>query len=483
MTARIVILGGGITGLAAAFAIKERSEADGLAVRCTVLEASPQWGGKIETHREAGFILEGGPDSLLARKPAGLQLIRRLGLEAEVVPMDPGAHRTWIVRGGKLVPMPHGTSMGIPVDIPAFLRNQLISARGKARALMDLCLPAPGRAEPEANDEALGALLRRRFGDEMVDWLFEPLLAGIYAGAIDELSLLATFPQLARYETEHGSLIRGAAAERQRQLRDVPAAAAHPASGRSAFVTLRSGLRTLVERLYDVLYEWADLQPGTRAQSLVRAADGSYRIRTERGEIVADAVLVTTPAGAAAPLLSALTPTAQRLARIRYVSTATVALAYPADQVRLPAHGSGFLVPRAEGAYISACTFVSSKWPHTTPAGYVVLRCYVGRAGQEEGLADSDAAMVRRVREDLERLLGVTAWPWFHRVVRWPHAMPQYAVGHRRLVAEVEQDLARTAPGVFLAGGGYHGVGIPDCIAAGERAAQAILSHLAARQV
>lgn len=482
--ARVVIIGGGITGLAAALALKDRADGERMPIRVTLLEQASRVGGKVRTYREHGFVMEAGPDSLLARKPAGVGLIRRLGVEGELVGTSPQATKTYIAFRGRLEPIPPGTNMGIPTRWAPFARTRLLSPAGKARALLDLVLPRGGRDE----DESVGAFLRRRVGDEVVDHVAEPLLAGIYAGSIDRLSLLATAPQFRRLEEQYRSLILGSIRERRaasRAAASAPEQGGHGESVRSAFVTLRSGLEALVERLYDTLYEWADIRTRTAAVSIQRTVDGyAVDITGPDGDerLAADAVIVATPAPAAARLVGPLCPVASRLENVRYVSTATVILGFRPGSVPANLDASGFVVPRQEGMGITACTWVSSKWPHAAGGKGVLLRCYVGRDGQQEGLQQTDAEMVAMVRRELSRLIQLDASPWFTIVTRWDHAMPQYDVGHLSLVAQVDESVQRTLPGVVLAGAAYRGVGVPDCIADGQRAAERVFAHLAAHR-
>lgn len=463
----IVVIGGGITGLSAAFTLKQRADRNKLPLRCTILEQDNRLGGKIRTYREDGLVLEGGPDSMLARKPAGVNLIRELGIESEMVGTNPGAHKTYILHQGKLERLPPGTNMGIPTQFTPFATTKLLSLRGKARATLDLVIP-PG---PQDKDISLGRFLRRRLGDEVVNSIAEPLLAGIYAGSVDDLSLAATFPQFRAMEQSHRSLILGTLAARRAAKPDVSTT-----SGRSVFVTLRGGLQTVIERLYDCLHEWADIRMETAVHSIRHQENGRYLVETNGPDspstTVCDAVIVTVPADAAANLLAPVCSTARELKEIPYVSTATVIFGYSADSLQVDLDASGFVIPRGEKRHITACTWVSSKWPHTTSGGRVLIRCYVGRAGQQDELSLSDEAMATLVQRELRDILGIAARPWFTRVTRWDRAMPQYRVGHVERVRAVESSLIKSAPGVFICGAGYHGVGIPDCIADGTEAAQ-----------
>lgn len=490
MSRRVIIIGGGITGLSAAFELQQTALQEGISIQCTVLESMSRFGGKVLTDHADGFVLEDGPDSILARKPEGVGLIRELGLEAELVGGNARAQKTYVLRFGKLEPLPPGTNMGIPAKIAPFATTKLLSAKGKARALLDLVLPR----QKGTGDESLGLFLRRRLGNELVNNVAEPLLAGIYAGSVDSLSLQATFPQFKALETKHRSIILGSVAQRKLGARshtkegafakaNKNASIAASKAGKSLFVTLAGGLNSLIERLYDALHDWADLRTDSQVVGIQRATEPNttarYQVvvqsKTGRETLDADAVLITTPAYMAANLLSDLIPAAKRLSEILYVSTATVILAFYAHEVVVNLDASGFVVPRHEGRAITACTWVSSKWPHTTPAGYVLVRCYVGRVGQTDGLQQTDEAIVDVVRQELRDILGIEAQPAFTKVTRWDKAMPQYAVNHLELVKTVEAELEKNAPGLAIAGAGYYGLGIPDCIKQGRTAARKLM--------
>lgn len=474
----IVIIGGGITGLSAAFHLRKHAEAHHQYVKCTIIEASPRFGGKIQTHRQDGVIMETGPDSMLARKPAGVSLIRELGIESEMIGTNQRAHKTYFLRHGKLVEMPKGTFMGVPMDIKPFLQSKLISRQGKVRALSDFV-----RSQTASNgDESLGHLLRSRVGDEVVDALCEPLLAGIYAGKIDELSARATYPQFQLLARKHRSLLRGLRIQR----RNAPPT---NNSGRSTFVTLRGGLETIIERLVARLDGWADLRLNTSVETIEHHEDGHYTLALRNTStdasgisdsmvIDADSIVVTTPAHVTKQLLGGHIPSAGLLAQIPYVSTATIIVGFPRAQIQLDLDASGFVIPRAEKRAITASTWVTTKWPHTSPEGIVMIRCYVGRSGQTENLALSDEGLVDLVRRELADILRITAKPIFSRVTRWNDAMPQYHVNHLERLEEVEHDLEKHRPGLFIAGGGYRGLGIPDCISQGQTVMDSAIAHI-----
>jgi len=484
-TWKVAILGGGITGLSAAFYLMRAAKEQGLPVEATLLEGSDRLGGRIDTlRREDGFVIERGPESFLARKLAMIDLIRDVGLEGELTGTNPRLKQTFIVRGGRLYPMPAGLHLGIPSDIGPFLRSRLITPAGRLRALADLWLPR----RRGGGDESLGALLARRFGREVVDRIAEPLLAGIYAGDLNGLSMQATFPQFGEMERKHGSLIRGtqaarraaqqAAAEREKAgVKQTEVERATRQWG-SVFLTLRRGLSTLVEELEARLRaEGCVIRLNARAVSLRRpageagASSAPYAIGLEDGgTVAADAVLLALPAYAIAELLRPHVDVGA-LEAIRYVSVANVALGYSASGFGAELNGSGFVVPRSEGRRITASTWTSAKWPHTAPDNKRLIRCYVGRAGDESGVLLPDDALVYEVRRDLREIMGLEAKPFFAEITRLHRSMPQYPVGHAAGIAAFRQELARRLPGVHAAGAPFGGVGLPDCVAQGKEAA------------
>lgn len=475
---QVVIVGGGITGLSAALALKS-TVGPKAGLTCTVLEGSHRFGGKIRTDREDGLVMELGPDSILERKPAGMRLIRELGLDSDVMSMNSEAGKTYMLHHGALADMPTGTNMGVPANLQTLWRTPLVSRAGKFRALLDLLLPRANRLD---QDTSLGLLLRRRLGNEWVTQVCEPLLAGIYAAELNDLSVQSTFPQFATIEQQYRSLIAGSgkqqAARRAQAIRNAVDSSRSNAYGRSAFITLRNGLQTLIEQLYDQLRDWADLRTQTEVTRIERIGDlYAVQIETPDGHqiIHAQNVIVTTPTYTASQLLSNLSAKAATLSAVRYVSTATVVTGYGPGALD-SFEGSGFLVPRSESTGITACTWTSNKWPHTASDSRVLIRCYVGRSGQQAGLELDDEAMGKMVATELQRIVGIQEKPWFTKVARWDKAMPQFEIGHKARIRDVEDQLRVDAPGVFLAGAGYHGIGVPDCIDSGRSAADKVLN-------
>ena len=442
MSRRVVVVGGGVAGLATAYRLRSAGE------DVLVVEAEREPGGKVRSAEVGGLRLEAGPDSLLGRKPWAVELCRELGLGEALEPPAPVPTHVYTSRG--LLRFPSGP-FGISTDVGELLRWPGMSLAGKLRAAADLALPAR-RGE---GDESLGSLLRRRLGDEATEALVAPLLGGLFAGDVDRLSVRATFPELAAWERDHGSLLLGAKA----QMR---AAAANRRPGEDPppmFLRLRGGLRRLVDALATAIGP-GRVRLGSPVSGIETAGSG-YRLALDGEVLEADAVVLATPAFVAAELLASLTPSvAPVLARIPYVSTAVVLLVYPEGTGSALPRSSGFVAPRGTLA-ISAATFVSRKWPEEAFGDRAVVRCFVGASGSEDLVDQPDEDIVEGVGRQLAAIVGLQERPEAARVVRWPRAMPQYEVGHLERVAEIERALP---PGVFVVGQAYRGAGIPDCV-------------------
>jgi len=460
---RVVIVGGGITGLAAAYRLTRARP--GLAV--TLVEREPRLGGKIVTDRVDGFVIEGGPDTFLSYKPRGLGLCRELGLEERLHGTNTQIRRTYVLRGDRLYDLPEGLTGLIPTRFGPLARSRLISPWGKVRMGLDYLIPA--RAAD--GDESVAAFVQRRLGREVYDHLIEPLLSGIYAGDGAQLSLAATFPQLRQAELASGGLIRGMLAAKRKAPAPKPNGKAW-----AAFLTPTTGLAEIVEAL-EARLGGIELLRGVEVRQLeADPARPGYRLQLSNGETrAAEVVILATPAYITAGLVARLDAAlAMALNGIPYASTATVSLAYPLSDIPRPLDGYGYLIPSAEGRPVLACTWTSTKFPHRAPEGYGLIRAFIGRAGQDDVVLRSDAELAGLARAELERMLGIRAAPRVQRVFRWPQAMPQYTLGHLARLATVEQRLA-AQPGLFVAGNAYRGIGIPDCIASGEAAADAAL--------
>jgi len=474
MSGSCVVIGGGITGLAAAHALNA-AVAAGFLDTATLLEAAPQLGGKIVTERMDGFVLEAGPDSFLTAKPEAVDLCRTLGLSDQVIGTV-APRLVFVLSRGVLEPLPDGLAGLVPTRLLPFLRSGLFSVWEKARMAGELVVSS----HRNGAEESVGEFVRRRLGPAAVDRLAAPLLAGIYAGDVDRLSLRATFPQLAEAESQYGSLMMAAVRRDLRRRRRHPPDD-HADSGDTdrlgMFATLRGGLDHLVNRIKDSLPH-VGVRTGAPARVITREGN-QYRVHLSNGaDVDADVVIVTTPTYAAARLLRGLTASAaSALQQIPYVSTAVIALGFARTDVTHPLAGHGYVVARGEGLTHTACTWTSSKWPRRTPTNCVLLRCYVGHAGDRRVLDEDDDSLVATVLAEIRPLLGITGRPLLARVHRWEDAMPQYDVGHLGRVEAIMDALSQT-PGVLVAGAGYGGIGLPDCIRQGTEVAGAALRYL-----
>lgn len=455
----MVIIGGGITGLAAAYELTNAMDMPHLEV--TLLEKDQQLGGKLRTDRVDGFVIELGPDAFVSYKPGAVQLCRQLGLQDELEGTNSRQRKVYIVREGELVELPDGLAMMVPGRVAPMLTTPLLSWAGKARMALDLFLPA----KRDAEDESVGAFIRRRLGREAYEHLIEPLMSGIYAGDGDQLSLMATFPILRHWEAQSGSLALSAWRLRQKRRQGDNGRAA------SIFLTPRRGMQTLAESLVSHLGA-AELRPGDGAISL-RAHGSHFEVGTHSGETLkAGAVILASPAHTSASLVRRFSPElAERLEEIEYVSTATVSLAYEERHLGRPLDGHGYVVPRVEGSHVLACTWTSTKFPHRAPPEHALLRVFIGGAGRSQAVDLRDEDLVGLARQELAQRLDLSAEPLLARAKCWPLSMPQYNVGHLDRVAGIRQ-LSQAWPGLQVAGAAYDGVGIPDCIDSGRAAAR-----------
>ena len=460
----VVVVGGGVTALAAAHRAVELARERGVDLDVRVVEARRRLGGTIATERADGFLIEAGPDSFLSEKPWALALCRRLGVEDRLVRTDDRHRRVFVWFRGRLHPLPDGFQLLAPTRLAPFATSSLFSWRGKARMALDLVLPRGGGGAVGGDDESLGAFVRRRLGAEALERVAQPLVAGIYTADPDELSLVATMPRFVEVERRHRSVILG--------LRRGPAQATPGGTRWSLFVTFADGMETLVTTLADRLPDSAVVL-GQRVAAVER--DGArWRVTSADGaRFDADRVILAAEAHASARLLRYVDPAlATLLGEIEYAGAATVSLGFRRADVPHPLDGFGFVVPRSERKAVLAATFSSTKYPGRAPAGHVLIRCFLGGALNADALREDDAVLVARARRDLGEALGVAAEPVLVRVSRWPASMPQYRVGHLARVDAIERRAA-ALPGFQLAGAAHRGVGIADCVRSGEAAAEA----------
>ena len=460
---KLVVVGGGITGLAAAHRAVELARERAIGLELTLVDSRDRLGGTIATEHAGGFLIEAGPDSFLSEKPWALALCKRLGVEHRLVRTDDRFRKVFVWRAGRLHPLPDGFQLLAPTKLGPFVRSGLFSWRGKLRMALDLVVPRSLK-----DDESLGAFVRRRLGREALERVAQPLVAGIYTADPDELSLTATMPRFGELERRERSIILGL----WRANRRAPQAGTSGARW-SLFVTFQNGMEELVTELA------SRLPPGSvllkhRVDGIERHGAG-WRVIGGLGPVLeAEHVILATESYTASRLTRYIDPAlATLLGEIPYASSATVSLGYRRADVPHPLDGFGVVVPRTEGRSLLACTFSSVKYPGRAPEGHALLRCFVGGALNERVLESDDAALVMAARDELRQALGITAEPVLTRVARWTKAMPQYHVGHAARVEAIEQCVA-ALPGLHVCGGAYRGVGIADCVRSGEAAAERV---------
>ena len=448
----VTIIGGGIAGLSTAFYLQKNAEAQGKELKYALVDANPEFGGKIVTENIDGFTIEGGPDLILTQKPWGIQLCKDLGLEEQLIATNSDQQKTFLVQKGKLVPFPSDFTL-IPNRFLPFALSPLFSLFGKLRMGMDLFIPA----RKEKSDESLASFIRRRLGQEAVNKIGGPMLAGIHSSDPERMSLLSTFPRFVDMEQKHGSLMKAMKAARKTRPQS------RSEKPKPMFQTLKGGLGELVTEILKGLK--GEMLPGHQVRKLVYRSPG-FAVDLDGRLLDTDAVVLALPANAAAQVVREMAPElAAQLGDIRYVSSATVSLAYKKEEIsgQHDLNGFGFLVPKSEGRRITGCTWMSTKLDHRAPEHGELIRVFLGGDSQEELVDLDDEQMVRVARDELADLMNITADPLFYRINRWIKGRPQYDVGHLERVAQMETT-ASVFPGLYLSGSAYRGSGIPDCI-------------------
>lgn len=463
---KVVIIGGGITGLTTAYYLQKEAQEKNLPIEIKLIDSSRRLGGKMQTVIRDGFTIERGPDSFMERKTSIIRLAKEVGMFEQLVPNSAG--KSYVLINEKLHPMPGGSIMGIPTEICPFITTGLFSVPAKIRAAADFILP---RSE-SGKDQSLGKFFRRRLGDEVVENLIEPLLSGIYAGDIDQLSLMSTFPQFYEVEQKYRSLIIG-------MKKSTPSKSKKPeekVKTKGGFLTFKSGLQSFAEAV-EAKLEPNSILKGHRVDKVKKIAK-KYEIYLNNGEtLTADCVVAATPHKVTQAMFSQYS-FFDTLKYVPSTSVATVALAFPVEAIKRDIDGTGFVVSRNGDYSITACTWTHKKWAHSTPKGKVLLRCYVGRAGDETIVDLSDDRIIKIVLDDLKKTMDITMDPDFTIVSRWNNSMPQYTVGHKQRLETIHEHIKTELPGVFLAGSSYGGVGVPDCIDQGEVAVKKVLEYL-----
>jgi len=455
---RIAIIGGGISGLSAAFALEQKRRA-GVPLEYKVFEKNARLGGVLVTERIDGCLIEAGPDSFISEKPWASDLCRQLGLADQLIGSNDADRKTYILTRGKLVVMPDGLMFMVPTKILPTVFSPLFSVKTKIRMASEWFHP-PHKAE---KDETVAALVERHYGSEMVDRLADPLLSGVYGGEADELSVRAVLPRFAEMELKYGSLGRAMLASRKK----IAQAAKSPPQ--PLFTSLKNGMQQMVAALLSQLPA-STLSTEVDVQQ-VQMLENGWTVSAGYQSDHFDAVIVALPTQAAAAILQAANPSlAAECSTVAYSSSITVTLGYD-KMVRdtLPP-GFGFLVPRSERKRMLACTFVHNKFPHRAPEDRAIVRCFLGGSRDEQALLLSEGEILEIVRRELREIIGLDAEPLFARVYKWKSAMAQYGVGHLERLDRIET-LRNQMLGLFLAGNGYRGIGVPDCVRSGTEAA------------
>lgn len=467
---RITVVGGGISGLAAAYEVQQQAREQNFPVAVDLVEAENRLGGKIITDKIDGFTIEGGPDCFIRQKPYAANLAQAVGLKDDLIDTNDDKRKTYVVNKGRLTPLPEGVMLIIPTKIKPFVTSSLFSWPGKIRMGMDLFVPPfSGSA-----DETVSQFVRRRLGTEALEKLAEPLLSGIHVSDPETQSLLATFPRFREMEQKHGNLIGGMLAERKLAAK-YRRNGAKPAS---IFQSLRGGLGQLPSALEEELTD-CTIHKGTKVERIERAGSGYRLTLNNETTLDTDALILAIPAYQAAALLEELHPQASaELNSIIYVSTATVSLGFHKADLKRQLPGFGFVSPRQEKRKISACTISSVKFDHRAPEDMVLLRCFLGGPGREEMVELSDKEISQTARRELESLLGITAEPVLARIYRWIKANPQYDLCHLERVDRIFNFLEADLPGIYLTGSAYRGVGVPDCVRQGTETADELLKFL-----
>lgn len=460
------MVGGGITGLSAAYFLQKQAREQSLPIEIKLIEASSRLGGVIQTVRKDGYVIEKGPDSIISTKKSGLRLIEEVGLKDEVIYNSAG--KSFILANGNLHSIPEGSYMGIPTRISPFIVSSLFSMKGKLRAAGDFILP---KGEKQI-DQSLGRFFRRRLGNEVVENLIEPLLAGIYTGNIDDLSLMALFPNFYEMEQNYRSLVFGL----KRTLPSPPKKVKKQLTRKGMFISLISGLETLVEAVEERMNPGSVIK-GTGVAKISRRDGGYECLLTDGSMEKTDSVVIATDHFHARQMLSDY-PFMDAFKQMPSNSIATVALAFPKSAIKQDIEGTGFVVSRNSDYRITACTWAHKKWPTSTPEEKSLLRCFIGKPNDQEVVDLSDDEIIQIVLQDLNKTMNISEKPEFHVISRWKNTMPQYSVGHLERLESVKVALTKELPGVFLAGGSFEGVGLPGCIDQGEAAGNKVLKFL-----
>lgn len=465
----VAIVGGGISGLSAAYFLEKRAREAGAELSIQLIESRPRLGGVIVTERSGGFVLEGGPDSFFTQKPAAIELCRALGLADQLIPSNDHRRKTYVLQQGKLEELPEGMFFLVPTKVLPVFRSRLLSVTGKLRLMLE---PFQSRLRGQ-EDFSVSDFVSHRLGRQVLERIAEPLLSAVYGANVDSLSARAVLPQLLALEEKHGSLWRGI-----RQSRRAQAQHGTTGSPGSLFMSLRNGIGDIIRSLETSLAN-TRVTTGKKVAKVLRDNPRSaFRLLCPDGELQAEALILATPAYAAGELLQEMDGRlAGKLEEIPYHSTVTVSLGFDEKKFGRTLDGFGFIVPRGEGKKLLACTWVSTKFSFRCPPGRVLLRGFLGGARDPAAITEPDGQIIETTLREIYEIMGVQAEPLFTRIHRWEKSMPQYSVGHPRRLEEIGT-LVSKHPGLFLSGNGYRGIGMPDCIDSSSTAASAALHYL-----
>ena len=454
---RVAIIGAGITGLSAMhYLLKEGKD-----LTVDLFEASGRAGGKVNTHIRDGYTIELGPESYLARKEVMTELAYEVGLGDTLVRNQTG--QAYIYAKNKLSPVPKGTMLGVPMALSPLLTTDLVSWTGKLRAGLDFLKPAM----PLYKDISVGEFFRARFGDDLLEHMIEPLLAGVYGTDIDKLSLMSTYPNFKETEEEYGSLMKGLMAEKK----DKPAASKKKTG---AFLQFKDGLQSFIDRLVSENEKRGGQIHFNFDVTAIEKTEDGYELTADGGTHHYDEVIVTTPHFQYKRWFK--DKEFEYFKHMEATSVATVVMAFDAEQVKNTIEGTGFVISRNMDTSITACTWTNKKWEHSTPEGKALLRAYVGRPGDFIVHEKSDEDIVRLAREDLDKIMDLDGEPEFTIVTRMMNAMPNYFVGHKYIIDDIQKYAAENYPGLHLIGASHYAVGLPDCVQTAKDTAEKILN-------
>lgn len=466
---KVIVVGGGISGLATAFLLRRKGAETGIELDVTLLEKEERVGGKIWSIKEEGYLCEWGPNGFLDSKPQTLNLCRDLAASERLLRSNDNARKRFIYTGGAL--------NRLPENGPMFLKSGLISWPGKLRLAMEPFIPK----RTDGADETLASFGRRRLGEEALQKLIAPMVSGIFAGNPETMSLRSCFPRIAELEDEYGSLIMAMIkmAKKKKQEAAQGKAVSSAAGPGGVLTSFRGGIQELTDILAEQLGP-DSIVTGQTVTALSKGGSTPWRLRTESVDIDADAVILASPAHATAGIVSGVdSAMAQVLDDILYASMTVVCFGYEQERIACDLNGFGYLIPKEEGMNTLGTLWDSSIFENRAPEGKVLLRSMLGGACFPDYVNLSDAEVMQRVRADLQATMGITAEPSFVRIFRHPQAIPQYTVGHAKRLSALKE-LTAAHPGLFLTGNSYRGIGLNDCAAAANLTAAEVVAHLKA---